>query len=333
MGNIFPRIINLKNNFSLVSQTIALIEKSFNYSKKNSFAIDFAPLMSEKNYEHCYVLIDENENVIGHVGALVKTITIEKQIFSVVMLGGIAIDENQRGKGYFHQLFQHALSEFKNDCSFFLLWGNEKKLYEKYGFYYCGPQYQNEVSSSQNPFERKKISDLSESEFIEIKNLYEEKFKTNHITFNRTNEEWESLKKIISADLFVKKENTKIVDYFVKNKGEDLTNIIYEYSSQNIGGDGIIWKAQKNQENDVEQFQFMLCPGDLKQFSDFLAAYTKNQIIVKHINPMKKEIFFEFQNEILSLPIDEFLFGVIGPGYFEDLEGLKPIFISGLDSI
>ncbi len=77
----------------------------------------------------------------------------------------------------------------------------------------------------------------------------------------------------------------------------------------------------------------MLAPADLHKFSIFVATYTKNQIIVKHINQMKKEIFFEFQNETLALPIDEFLFGVFGPGYFEDLQDIKPIFISGLDSI
>jgi len=289
--------------------------------------------MNEQNHENCYVMIDENENVIGHVGAVTKTISIEDNNFNIVMLGGIAVDENERGKGYFHQLFQHALSEFKNECSFFLLWGNEKKLYEKYGFYYCGPQYQNTISLNNHLFEEKKIKDLSQDEFQEIKNLYEEKFKSNYITFNRSNDEWEILKEISSADLFYKKEKNKIVDYFIKNKGEDLTNIIYEYTNQSICEDGIIWKAQKNQDNDIEQFQFMLAPADLHKFSIFVATYTKNQIIVKHINQMKKEIFFEFQNETLALPIDEFLFGVFGPGYFEDLQDIKPIFISGLDSI
>ena len=51
------------------------------------------------------------------------------------------------------------------------------------------------------------------------------------------------------------------------------------------------------------------------------------------MNSMKQEVYFYFNDELLSLDTEEFLRGVIGPEVFEELGELKPIFVSGLDSI
>jgi hypothetical protein len=48
---------------------------------------------------------------------------------------------------------------------------------------------------------------------------------------------------------------------------------------------------------------------------------------------MKQEVYFYFNDELLALKTEEFLQGVLGPAPFEELGDLKPIFISGLDSI
>jgi hypothetical protein len=47
---------------------------------------------------------------------------------------------------------------------------------------------------------------------------------------------------------------------------------------------------------------------------------------------MKQEAYFDFNDELLALEMDEFLKGIFGPYPFEELT-VRPFFISGLDSI
>jgi predicted N-acetyltransferase YhbS len=105
MGKIFP----LSEKPSCYSATIKLIEKSFHYKKPNSFEIDFAPLIDKSNHHNCFILLDENENVVAHIGAKDRTFTLGNEKFTLTMLGGIAVDEELRGKGHFQTLMQEVL--------------------------------------------------------------------------------------------------------------------------------------------------------------------------------------------------------------------------------
>jgi predicted N-acetyltransferase YhbS len=341
MGNIFPQIFSLKEKPSLFDKTITLIEKSFQYGRKNSFKIDFAPLIDITNLHNCFILVDEDENVLAHVGAKDRFIEINKIKFQITMLGGIAVDEKYRGQGLFQQLFQHVLSEKKNDSAFFLLWSDQEKLYSKYGFILCGHQYENSSETQNENYSKTTLSELNSAEFLEIKNLYETSFKNSYVSFERTDEDWEILKKITSSNLFIKKTDEKISSYFFKDKGQDLKDITFEYGSTNLINDILsslpehtkIWSAFPINENAIEQFQFLLAPADLTQFSSFIFEYSNHKINVRQINQMKQEIYFDFNQETLGLDLDEFMHGIFGPKSFEEIEDLKPIFISGLDSI
>jgi hypothetical protein len=70
----------------------------------------------------------------------------------------------------------------------------------------------------------------------------------------------------------------------------------------------------------------------LRHFTDFVLAFTDGKISLRNINLMKQEAYFDFNEELLALDLPYFLRGLFGPGTFEELK-LKPIFISGLDSI
>ena len=76
-----------------------------------------------------------------------------------------------------------------------------------------------------------------------------------------------------------------------------------------------------------------MAPGDTKTFAQFIKAFSNELIAILDINPMKQEVYFYFNEELLALGTEEFLQGVLGPAPFEELGNLKPIFISGLDSI
>ena len=330
-------ITTLKASPHLLNSTIEPIERSFHYKKPNSFAVDFAPLMNERNHHNCFVLIDEKENVLAHVGVC------ERKILGipVAMLGGIAVDEKHRGEGHFQELFQDVLAEKRSDVALFLLWSDQEKLYGKHGFYLCGSQIAIEQSGTQKEFTKTKLSLLTPVQMKQIQALYKKSFANLYTTIERTDNDWQEIIKVQSSDLYIKEKSGTISDYFLMNKGQDLTEIIFEYGTdreikdfiKEISAYGTIWLGSNLMDAGEEQFQFFMAPADTKLFAQLIGLYTNEKILIREINIMKQEVYFYFNEELLSLVTEEFLRGVIGPDQFEELGKLNPIFISGLDSI
>lgn len=336
MGKIFP----LSEKPSCYEATIKLIECAFDYKKPNSFEIDFAPLMDYSNHHNCFIMLDENENVMAHVGAKDRNIILDNEKFNITMLGGIAVDQKFRGEGHFQTLLQDVLAEKRSDTTFFLLWSDKEKLYEKYGFYLCGTQYEIENDIRLNTFEKTKYHLLSNTEKEDIHSLYQDSFAKTYLTLTRTEADWKIIEKIISADLFLRKKASKITDYYFKNKGQDLTDIIYEYGSINdlkdllktISHFGKVWTSKPIFETESLQYQFLMSSGDLRLFTQFVHKLTKGKISIRNINIMKQEIYFDFNEELLGLDLDDFFKGILGPGTFEELD-LPSIYLSGLESV
>lgn len=336
MGNIFP----LSEKPLFFEKTLKLIEKSFHYKDPFSFKIDFAPLMDVSNHKNCFIMIDENENVIAHVGAKEHFLTLNDVKYPIILLGGIAVDESRRGEGHFQTLFQDVLAEKRSDNTFFLLWSDQEKLYNKFGFHLCGTQIEIEKEKKISPFLKTTFGNLKDNEKVEIKNLYKSSFAKTYLTIERNDSDWKLIEQMTSADLFIRKENEIIQDYYFMNKGQDLPGIIYEYGSlkdltllvQEISSFGKVWLGRDLVPSENLQFQFFMAPGDLRLFTEFIFQLTKEEFKIRNINPMKQEVFFDFNGETLSLELSEFLRGIFGPGIFEEIE-VKPFFLSGLDSI
>jgi hypothetical protein len=196
-------------------------------------------------------------------------------------------------------------------------------------------------SGSSKAFEKTKLSALSVNQLNQLQNLYTNSFATLYSTIERSPSAWQDLMNIQSTDLYIKESAGNISDYFFMNKGQDLSNIIFEYGTtgdikeliKSISPYGNVWLGS-NLINDGEaQYQFFLAPGDTKLFAQFIKLITNEKIIIRDINPMKQEVYFYFNEELLALDTEEFLRGVLGPAPFEELGEMKPIFISGLDSI
>lgn len=342
MGKNFPQVTNLKEKPLLFEKTIQLIEESFKYQAPHSFKNDFAPLIDGKNHENCFILIDENENVLAHIGVKEKFITLFETKFSFTMLGGIAVDEKHRGLGHFHTLMSDVLAEKRSDTALFLLWSDQEKLYSKFGFFLCGDQFEfPHLSNAKKDFVQTKLSSLNDGEKKELYEIYETSFQKNYVSFDRSIDDWKTIERISGADLFIKKDNNQITDYFFMNKGQDLNGVVYEYGSLTSWEDvitsaqayGKVWSALPVQETENHQYQYTLCPSDKKQLIQFIYAYTQGMIKIRDINHIKNEVYFDFNEETLSLELQDFFRGIFGPGAFEELENWKPIYISGLDSI
>jgi predicted N-acetyltransferase YhbS len=336
MGKFF----SLSKKPSSFGRTLELIENSFAYKKPFSFQVDFAPLMDQSNHQNCFISVDENDSVLAHIGVKEKTIKLKDKKFTICLLGGIAVDEKRRGEGIFQELLNEVLSEKRSDTTFFLLWSNLEKLYNKFGFHLCGTQL--EVSANRVPstFIKTTYSQLLDEEKEQIQDLFTHSFAKIYLTLERSVDDWKQIEKISSADLFVRKDSGRIQSYYFQNKGQDLSDVIYEYGTKEpldqflreISSFGKLWVGKNFIETDNLQYQFFMCPGDLHLFKDFIASYTNDLFRVRNINFMKQEVFFDFNDETLSLDLPEFLQGVFGPGVFEEIE-TQALFISGLDSI
>jgi predicted N-acetyltransferase YhbS len=336
MGKIFP----LSEKPSYLEETLELIEKSFQYNGPFRFEIDFAPLIDKSNHHNCYIFLDENERVIAHVGAKDRTLNLNGRSHRFTLLGGIAVDKDLRGTGIFKELFQEVLDVKKSSTSFFLLWSELEKLYNKFGFFLCGNQFEKTQQRANSPFQKTKFISLSIQEKEEIKSLYKDSFSRVYLTPERSVEDWKLIEMISSADLYLRKEGLAIQDYYVMGKGQDLTDIIYEYGSKNnlpelinnISCYGKVWMGTELVPCQNIQYQFFMRPGDLGLFTDLIFDITQKKFSIRNINFLKEEIYFDFEGETLSLKIQDFLRGIFGPGIFEELEVI-PFFISGLDSI
>lgn len=336
MGKIYP----LDQKPSCYEATLKLIEKSFQYQGAHSFEIDFAPLVDKRNHSNCFILVDENENVLAHVGVKEKFISLNGKKYSITLLGGIAVDESRRGEGLFQELFQDVLAEKRSDTTLFLLWSDLEKLYNKFGFHLCGTQVELTKKRIESTFLKTKFAMLTLEEKNQIHELFQESFFKFFITPERSADDWKLIELITSAELYVRKSGTNITDYYFMNKGQDLPDIIYEYGTKGemadlineISSYGKVWLGKELEENESVQYQFFMSPGDLRLFSEFILDFTKGKFAIRNINLMKQEVFFDFNDETLSLELPEFLRGVFGPSPFEELE-IMPLFISGLDSI
>lgn len=334
-------ITNLKDSPELFEQTLVLIEESFKYQTPNSFKTDFYPLISTENRANNHIILNENNEVIAHVGCKIRTIQLANKSFTIAMLGGIAVAKDYRGSGLFQKLFSHVVSTYKEKVAFFLLWSDLEKLYNKFSFYLCGGQFEL-VSPKQGlaTFTKTTFAEISNEEKEAIKKIYDESFKQTYLTLERAETDWNQISHISSADLFINRVNGKIESYFLMNKGQDLSGIIYEYGSskidsnflKEISGHGKVWMGDNFLENTEAQYQFFLSIGDEELFKEFISHYTDGKFKIRAYNFPKNEIFVDFEEETLSFEIDDFLRGVFGPEKFEEVL-TKPIFISGLDSI
>lgn len=332
-------ITNLQINPELYDSTIKLIEKSFGYPENEKFDVDFYPLINKINWENCFLMV-EGERVIAHIGVTKRKLRVEHNIFPVSFIGGIATDEEFRGKGIFAALFEKVLATLE-DSTFQILWSDQKELYGKFGFYQTIEKFQlPQLNQSTDSYTKTKYSLLSENDKQQVQDIYREFMLQNYAHCVRTIHDWKNIEKINSSDLFIKYQSENILEYFFMNKGADLQDIIHEYASrekpvlEEMRSFGQLWLPEIDSENYKGEIHYdgliRVCNTD--QFQLFVQAYTEGMIEPIQLNQDK--ILFNFDGNEYDLDMPSFLCGIFGPGRFEELQGkVKPIFISGLDSI
>ena len=342
-------ITTLENHKELYQQTLALIEKTFNYDKKNHYKVDFHLLMNPLNAQNNHILLDRRtKTLIGHIGVCLRTMAIGNFHTNVALLGGIAINPQHQKKGFMEKLIKKVIVQYQNKVSLFILWSNLDELYHKFDFFQINGQIQtgtkNIIGHKIAGFEKSNFSLLSNEEFLQIKYLYQKNLCQQYTTLLRNKQTWDLIKKIESTTLYLKKDkNNLIKGYFCVGKGQDLQNIIHElvYEAED---DNIIdqlspfklWLPQTKFDKKVSVSQLtylgLFKIGNSDYFKKLISFWSNNKILIKNIS--KKEIQFLYEkNEYKRNPKD-FLMDLFGFPPIKEFENFgKPIYISGLDSV
>ncbi|MEX0798907.1 MAG: GNAT family N-acetyltransferase [Bacteriovoracaceae bacterium] len=327
------KLSNLKARPDKYKDTLALIERNFEYQSPNRFDIDFFPLMKEENRENCWIFL-KNDQVVAHTGVLEKKFKINNQLFPVAFIGGVAVEENSRGNGLSARLLENIFSAYRR-VSFFALWSDKVEMYKKSGFYPCIELF--ELAAKENAassFQKTKLSELSPENIESLKKLYDSE---SEIRVFRTQKDWKVLKNVSSCDLYVKRNGEILSNYIFVNKGQDLKGVIHEYGHLKDKSEalahGKLWTSQFQKEA-TALFGALVKPGVAENFKNFIQAFTHNRIRIHSIKgKIEEKIFFAFEGKDFALDTETFLQGVFGPGRFEELSDLPNLFIGGIDSV
>ena len=327
------KLTNLEKDPQFVQEVLNLIENSFGYTKDSSFAVDFYPLMKKENHQNCYLLIDKGI-VIAHTAQLTRDIEFNGKTYPVSMYGGIAVHQSYQGKGIFKKIFNEVTAKYTNFALHFL-WSEKIDLYGKFNFYPAIEMYQyNKLSYQHSPnVIETKLSLLSKQDKQEVYNLYK---KNSEIRIKRNTEHWLELECITSSKLFLIKEQDRITNYFIMNKGADLTNTIHEYGfidsiqlrvMLNFGN---VWSASLIDDIKSESlYSSLIKPGDFMLFSNLMLELFNTKILEIKDDQIKLEL----NGQEFQVPLSDFLNGAMGPGKYKELSASPSFYICGMDSI
>ncbi len=342
-------IATLKEAPAKFDETIRLIEKVFSYTKENSFIVDFAPVANKNNFDNSLIATFEGK-VIAHVSLIRRNLRVGKIDIPVALIGGVAVEQDFQNKGIAKQLINRLISENTTHVSLFFLWSNLIEFYLKFKFYPCigmaesiaSPENLNEILADEK-FDQTLYKDLNAQDKEKIKTLYNDTLLRKYSSLSRSNDDWKTIEKITSANLFIYRNKKDIEAYFFINKGQDLTNIIHEFGYQSntknkmqkLFNNSTVWVPEHEKEllNERQvKYLGLARIGNTKLFQKHIEAVSKNTINCEEID--HDAVDFNFANKSYMVTTAEFLTYVFGPSpllEFQDFE--HPIYISGLDSI
>ncbi|OFZ14381.1 MAG: hypothetical protein A2X86_05925 [Bdellovibrionales bacterium GWA2_49_15] len=330
------QVLTLKQRPDLYRPTLRLVERSFGSAPEHKIEVDFYPLFQEENWENCFILVDDSDALVAHIGIKVKQMSIGDKIFPVALMGGIAVEQEQRGQGYFRNLFQEVINKFENQVAMFVLWSEKNALYGKFGFYEVGEIFEAKYCGNNNKIHASTtLAQLSSDELGIIKSLYTLVYERNYACFKRDEDDWRAITKITSAQLKLSRDDGgRLTGYAFQNKGMDLHDIIYEWSNIELGMSKVedseikIWSPLplgKDFKNTRTLFLGLVKIGNISLFQSFFNCIFKGKL-----NLIVQEQSFRIHEHIKQ---EYGLQAILGMTFSNSVPDKWPIYISGLDSI
>lgn len=344
-------LTTLSQNPEYFEEVIRLIEEGFHYSESHHYEKDFAPLVDPLNFENCYLYIDaETNKVAAHLAVCIRTIIKGERETNVALVGGIVTSKGHRNKSLFKNLMEHALTQYADQVSLYILWSDLEAIYEKFFFYRTGGVIETgkrNLSASERPggYEKTKFLSLPEKDFESIISLYSNFNEKYFFTIKREEKDWSIIREMNSIDLYLKKNNHgEVIRYFCANKGRDLTNVIHEISCINRNEylpmlkeleEYKVWLPETELEivnNSEIYYTAFMRLGNIDLLNKFLGAISGNEL--RLVKMLDQDVTFEFKNKNYDVSAKDFLQYLFGPKALEEFQhyGLS-LYIAGADSV
>lgn len=341
------RISTLLDSPEYYDEVISLIEKSFSYKDEYSYAIDFAPLVNSTNWKNLHILLDDKK-LIAHVGVRVLNTT---EMVPILLIGGIAVNKEYRGKGHFDELFEKVIDFYKDEVSLYVLWSDLDGLYSKYNFHQAGVLLQtgevpfNEKEANTVGLKRTDLSSMDFGKLSELQKCYRSALESNFVCGKRDGRDWGVISAISSASLYTHETNGVIDFYLMADKGMDLDGIIHEFAGINSSNTKVwlnllkkykMWLPVKNPWLETEPasslYMGIFKIGNIELFSKLIHSWSDSSITITASSDEK--ISFHFMGQEFTNTHEQFLSLLMGPERAEEfLSFKKELWITGLDSI
>lgn len=176
------------------------------------------------------LFIEKNEEIVSHVGIVVREYRFEEIRFKVGLIGSVATTFLCRGEGFASILIREAVARLKAlGCVLAVLWSDKPDFYAPLGFFRGGQENDYLFSVDSVPLvEEIAREGVSEKEAHKIWRLYQK----HQSRLDRSLEEMKALLMIPNVRLFVTHRNEEITSYLAVNKGADFTNYIHEWGGE-----------------------------------------------------------------------------------------------------
>ena len=216
-----------------------------------------------------FCLLEKNE-IIAHANlwprfihstkSLTKTTTPER----IGLVGNVATDSRQRGKGIMKSLFA-ALENYaiNNGISALILWSDLFQFYQKLGFTSLN-------SELRVCFHRAKTKPSRGGQFVPISPSSLEDYETlNHLrmqlgtdTLTRTADEFRQLASIPETHFFMQSRRNQITGYGIIGRGYDMVGVIHEWA---VGSPEDLLQLINSvfAQSELEEL-YLLCPPSLE---------------------------------------------------------------------
>ncbi len=320
----------------LADQANSLIEAAFAYQKNFKFSVDFAPLAGAQHNQQRHILIDPtNSTVVAHVGTRLKSFVWQGETIPVVMLGGIAVAESERGQGLFQLLFERVLSTLHSQCALFILWSDKHELYRKWHFHLAGKQWCYRTTTAEKAHSVERLIDLAPAEREKLAVLYRQQVNQHFFSPLRDESDWNDLAEITSAELIRMKAG-----YVFRGKGMDLQGVLHDFAHVNgvngvteeLGNAGVLWAA-KNEMVPDEVLQDLQQVGLWRPNTHPMALRKLSLLLGMEINYRDDRFVVERQGVSIKMDAEELMDEIFNYGKHGLRSDGVPVYVGGLDSI
>ena len=207
----------------------SLRDHPLTWDYKNEYPL----VLTESSLKTSWCLF-QDQHLAAHASLWPRTLINRSGHHSIKigLIGNVATHPDHRGCGLMSALFQHLISEAREqDLEALILWSDLLEFYQKRGFSSIGRELRFLIAPTAiqhlTTITRAEVSDLSVSDLEVMLGL---RPKLDWI-IERSPDEFKPLLGIPNTAIFIRRKGPKIISWIAIGKGSDLQGVIHEWGA------------------------------------------------------------------------------------------------------